>query len=49
MIIGVGEGESFIASDVPPLLPYTRKVRLYRQPGIGHASHKGEVTFYNIA
>ena len=26
MIIGVGEGESFIASDVPPLLPYTRKV-----------------------
>ena len=23
MIIGVGEGESFIASDVPPLLPYT--------------------------
>lgn len=25
MIIGVGEGESFIASDVPPLLPYTRR------------------------
>ena len=47
MIIGVGEGESFIASDVPPLLPYTRKVYYIGNQELGRL-HKGEVTFYNI-
>ncbi|MFQ6090102.1 MAG: glutamine--fructose-6-phosphate transaminase (isomerizing) [Candidatus Bipolaricaulia bacterium] len=26
LVIGLGEGESFLASDIPALLPYTRKV-----------------------
>ena len=47
MIIGVGEGESFIASDVPPLLPYTRKVYYIGNQELGRL-HKGEITFYNI-
>ncbi len=28
LIVGVGEGENFIASDIPALLPYTRRVLL---------------------
>jgi glucosamine--fructose-6-phosphate aminotransferase (isomerizing) len=28
LIVGVGEGENFIASDIPALLPYTRRVML---------------------
>lgn len=47
MIIGVGENESFIASDVPAILEYTRKV--YYIGNMEIASIKGsEIHFYNI-
>lgn len=47
MILGQGEGESFIASDVPALLPYTRKVYYIGNQEMARL-HKGEITFYNI-
>lgn len=47
MIIGQGEGEAFIASDVPALLPYTRKVYYIDNQEMARL-HKGDVTFYNL-
>lgn len=47
MIIGQGEGEAFIASDVPALLPYTRKVYYIDNQEMARL-HKGNVTFYNL-
>jgi glucosamine--fructose-6-phosphate aminotransferase (isomerizing) len=39
LVIGLGEGENFIASDIPALLPYTRRVYPAgeRRLGRGHA------------
>ena len=47
MIIGVEEGESYLASDVPAILKYTRKVYYIGNMEIARLE-KGNVTFYNI-
>lgn len=47
MIIGVGEDESYIASDVPAILNYTRQVYYIDNMEMARLSG-GEVTFYNL-
>lgn len=47
MILGQGVGETFVASDVPALLPYTRQVYYIGNQEMARL-HKGEITFYNI-
>ena len=45
LVIGLGEGEYFIASDIPPLLPYTRDFIFMEDGEVAHLSSEGVRVF----
>ena len=47
MILGVEDGESYIASDIPAILKYTRNVYYIGNLEMARV-RKGEITFYNL-
>ena len=47
MILGVNEGDCYVASDVPAILNYTRNVYYIGNMEIGRLAG-GEITFYNL-
>ena len=47
VVIGVGKGEMFVASDIPALLPFTNKVIFLEDGEIGVIT-KDSITIYNL-
>ncbi len=47
LIVGLGKGENFIASDIPAILEYTRDIYILEDKEIAVLSHDG-ATIYNI-
>ncbi len=45
LVIGLGEGEYFIASDIPPILPYTREFIFMEDGEVARLSFKGVEVF----
>ncbi len=48
IVLGVGEGENFVASDVPALLPYTRKI-IFLHDGDMALISKNDITVSDFA
>ena len=47
MVLGVADGASYIGSDVPAILKYTRNVYYIGNLEMARVK-KGEITFYNL-